>query len=192
VVVFNVSYFLKTKSYIVHWQCMPTRFSDCDAKNVLLFVVWFVLKVISMYMWIMFFMMSCLVSQSCFLLGSLVLCSFAATPHSLPVCYLFLSLTSYFFYWETSSNSVLSSSEGSCQKISILYQDFVWTVMTIFLFAVAVSWLSVFLICCSLDIIKLSTKIPIEGLSVYFLLCERSVHCKAGIVICLGIDADND
>lgn len=118
----------------------------------------------------------------CFLLGSLLLCYFAASPHSLPVCCTFLSLTIYFFYWETSSKSVLSSSDGSCQNTSIWHQVFVWTVMTICLFAVAVSWLSVFLVCYSLVIIKLSTKIPFEGLWVYFLLCKRSIPCK--VVYC--------
>ena len=146
IVVFNVSCFLKTKSYIVHCHCITTHFSGCDAQSILLFVVWFGLKVISMYMWTLFFMKPSFVFYSCFLLGSLLLCYFAATPHSVPVCCTFLSLTSCFFYWETSYNSVLSSSEGSCQNISMWYQDFVWTVMTIFLFAVAVSWLSVFLI----------------------------------------------
>jgi len=157
--VFNVSYFLKCKSYIVHCHCIPTHFSGCDAQNIT-FWVWFGLKVISMYMWTLFFMMPSFVSQSCFHLGSLLLCYFAATPHSVPVCCTFLSLTSYFFYWETSSKSVLSSSDGSCRNVSIWCQVFVWTVMTIFLFAVAVSWLSVLLICYSLDIIKLNTKIP--------------------------------
>jgi hypothetical protein len=128
-------------------------------------------------MWTLFFMMPSFVSLSCFLLGSLLLCYFAATSYPVPVCCTFLSLTSYFFYWETVSKSVLSSYEGSCQNICIWYQVF-WTVMTIFLFAVAVSWLSVFLICYSLDIIKLSTKIPFEGFSVYFLLCKRSVPSK--------------
>lgn len=144
--------------------------------------MWFGLKVISMYMWTLFFMMPSFVSQSCFLLGSLLLCYFAASPHSVPVSCNFLSLTSFFFYWETSSKSVLSSCNGSCQNTSIWHQVSVWTVMTIFLFAVAVSWLSIFLVCCSLDIIKLSSKIPLEGLSVYFLLCKRSIPCK--VVYC--------
>jgi hypothetical protein len=137
-------------------------------RKTLLFVVWFGLKVVSMYVRTLFFKMPSLVSQSCFLLRSLLLCPFAATPHSVPVFCTFLSLTSYFFYWETNSKSVLSSSEGSCQNVSIWYQVFVLTVMTIFLFAVAVSWLSVFLICYSLDIAELSTKISFEGLSVYW------------------------
>lgn len=144
--------------------------------------MWFELKAISMYMWTLFLMIPSFVSHSCFLLGSVLLYYFAATPHSVPVCYTFLSLRSYFFYWETSSKSVLSSSEGSYQNISIWYQVFIWTVMTIFLIAVAVSWQSVFLICYSLDIIKLNTKVPFEGLSFYFLLCKRSVPCK--VVYC--------